>query len=403
MKKNLFALLSIATIIIAWCTDSDAVKIDAENRASDEWSSVEQVFKKQIDETQYIKDLEDFLSYDVFLSTENIPFVSKFSFEADFDGKSTVQWWFGFSQKKILKSEDLESMDIEFNLEATEDQNNAEPIYSSWDVTLLYQNDKMYANVHDFWLFMWEWNMTAKMYELLWGMVKDKWVDLEVNENWWIISVNNDDSKKIPYVMWTLKNILTTDDVQSSPNFLNSIAEMIDTINSYADLWISTNELKLLTQKIEYSQLADESIQKEFIGSFQWSQSAFDLSFITSKKWLEVHVYNIKDYDEDLQNYKDTESEIFLSLQENKKSNYSVVLQSTKYHQKVIDIDWKIKYSKTAEFSADFVLEPTEMAAWQKFSWKLKWNIEKNNLGYDEEFPELTWQIMSFNEILSSL
>jgi hypothetical protein len=54
---------------------------------------------------------------------------------------------------------------------------------------------------------------------------------------------------------------------------------------------------------------------------------------------LEVHIYNIKDNDEDIQNYKDTDSEFFLSLQENKKSNYSVVFQSTKHNQKVIDID----------------------------------------------------------------
>jgi hypothetical protein len=36
MKKNLFALLSIATIVIAGCTDVEPVKIDADSRVSEE-------------------------------------------------------------------------------------------------------------------------------------------------------------------------------------------------------------------------------------------------------------------------------------------------------------------------------------------------------------------------------
>jgi hypothetical protein len=36
MKKNLFVLLSLATIIIAGCSDAEPVTIDAENRVSQE-------------------------------------------------------------------------------------------------------------------------------------------------------------------------------------------------------------------------------------------------------------------------------------------------------------------------------------------------------------------------------
>jgi hypothetical protein len=196
---------------------------------------------------------------------------------------------------------------------------------------------------------------------------------------------------------------LETQDVQSSPDFLWSVAEMIDTINSHIDLWISTNELALISSEIEYSQLSDESIQKEFTGSFQWKDSAFDVSFIASRKWLEVHFYNIEEYDEDIQNYRDTDSEFYFSIQENKKSEYSIVFQSIKAQQKVVDLEWKIKYSDKIKYSANFILEPLEIIAWQKISWSFEWEMQKENLNNEENFPELSWEIMLFSEILWSL
>ena len=402
MKKNLLALLSIVTVIIAWCTDSDIVKIDAENRISSEWLSAEKTFNEQIEQSQYIKDLEDYLSYDILLSTEGKPFLSNFSFDADFDENSSVQWWLEFSQKKILKSDDLESIDVEFDLDARKKENDTEPVYSSWNITLLYQNNEMYAYLHNFWIFMWEWNMTAKMYSLLWDMIKDRWVNLEAN-NWWIISVNTSENTKIPYIIWTLENVLETKDIQSSPNFLNSMIEMIDLIKLYIDLWISTNELGVLNYEITYSELSDETIQKEFVASFQWKDSSFDLSFLASKKWIEVNLYNIKEYDEDIDDYKDLESEFLFNIKEHKKSEYYVWFQSTKSRQKVVDLQWEIKYSDAVKFSADFVLEPLEIIAWQKISWEIEGSIKKEKLNNDEEFPELSWEIMSINEILSSL
>ena len=403
MKKNLLLLSMFAVILLAWCTtDAEVTKIDTEERVSQEWNPVEEAFNEDVENFQYIKDLEDYISYDVLLNTEEKPFISNLSIKANFDEKSSVQWWLQFSQKKFLKSKDLESMDIDFDLEAKETQNSPEPFYASWNITLLYQNDEMYAKLHNFWLFMWEWNITAKMYSLLWDMINEKWIDLEVN-NWWIISVNKQEDTKLPYIISTLKNVLKTKDIESSPDFLWNTVELINTVNSHIDLWISTDELKLLNYDISYSETSDEIIQKEFTWEFQWKQSAFSLSFIASKKWIDVHLFNIKEYDEDIQKFKDTESEFVLSVNENKKSEYTIDFQSIKHLQKVVDLRWKIKYSDKVSFSADFDLEPLEIIAWQKITWNLKWNIKKQQPKWDEIFPEISGEITPFSEIAASL
>ena len=403
MKKNLLLLSMFAVILLAWCTtDAEVTKIDTEEQVSQEWNPVEEAFNEDIENFQYIKDLEDYISYDVLLNTEEKPFISNLSIKVIFDEKSSVQWWLEFSQKKFLKSKDLESMDIDFDLEAKETQSNPEPFYTSWNITLLYQNDEMYAKLHNFWLFMWEWNITAKMYSLLWDMINEKWIDLEVN-NWWIISVNKQEDTKLPYIISTLKNVLKTKDIESSPDFLWNTVELINTVNSHIDLWISTDELKLLNYDVSYSETSDEIIQKEFTWEFQWKQSAFSLSFIASKKWIDVHLFDIKEYDEDIQKFKDTESEFVLSVNENKKSEYTIDFQSIKHLQKVVDLRWKIKYSDKVSFSADFVLEPLEIIAWQKITWNLKWNIKKQQPKWDENFPEISGEITPFSEIAASL
>ena len=401
MKKNLFILLSIATIIIAGCSDTEEIKFDAENTTPEELSLVEQTFNAQIDETQYIQDFEDFISYNVLSITEDKPYNSDFSFSAKFDKKSTLQWWIEFSQIKTSKSHDLEAADIEFDVNA-EEEDNPEPFNLSWNVTFLYKWNEMYANLHRFGVFMGEWNMTAKMYTLLWDMIIDKRVDMET-QNGWIITADEQWDTKLPYIIWTLKNILETKNIQSSPNFLNSVADMIDTINPHIDLWISTKELTLLSQKIEYSESSDGDIKKEFIWSFKWKDSSFDLSFTASKKWLEIHIYNIGEYDEDIQQYRDSESEFFFSIQENKKSEYSVNFQAIKYRQTIADIQWEIKYGDTVKFSADFLIEPLELISGQKFSWKMDGNVTKKSWEWNNQFPVLTGDIVLFSEILSSL
>jgi hypothetical protein len=54
-------------------------------------ASAEQSFNNQVEEFQYIKDLQNFLSYNILSITEDKPFNSDFSFSVDFDENSSVQ------------------------------------------------------------------------------------------------------------------------------------------------------------------------------------------------------------------------------------------------------------------------------------------------------------------------
>jgi hypothetical protein len=49
------------------------------------------LFNSQVEEFQYIKDLENFIFYNVLSITEDKPFISDFSFSAEFDKKSSLQ------------------------------------------------------------------------------------------------------------------------------------------------------------------------------------------------------------------------------------------------------------------------------------------------------------------------
>jgi hypothetical protein len=49
-------------------------------------------------------------------------------------------------------------------------------------------------------------------------------------------------------------------------------------------------------------------------------------------------LYNIGEYDEDVSDYIDTDSEFTFSIKEDKKSEYSVDFQSIKYEQTVADL-----------------------------------------------------------------
>ena len=397
MKKNLFIILSFFAVLLAWCTslDKQVTKIDPQ-----EW---EQLFDSQVEEFQYIKDLDNYLSYNVESLTEDKSFTSDLYLSAKFDENSSLQWWAEFSQKKTSKTHNLETADIDVNIEAQKQEGDLEPFNLSWSISLLYKDNEMYANLHNFGVFMWEWNMAAKMYTLLWDLLIDNWVDLEVHSGWFV-SLDENEDKRLPYIVWTLKNVLKSEWIkEDSPNFLGWIARLIDTVNSHIDLWISTNELTMISHEISYSELSDKTIQKEFVWTFQWKESAFDLSFIASKKWLDVHLYNIREYDEDMQDYKSLDSELLFSIQEIKKSEYSVNFQSLKSEQKIADIQWKIKYMDKVDISADFVLEPLELVTWEKISWKLDGYIIKESWETGVEFPELTGNVLSLSELISSL
>lgn len=404
MKKFLFIIFSFVAIFLAWCSNSDKqiTKIDPQEWFSKNWVSIENSFSKQLDETQYMQDLESILSYDILSFTEDKPFNSDFAFSAQFDEKSSVQWWVDFFQKKVSKSRNEEFSDIDFNVNVEKYGTRGEPFDFSWSLFLLYSGGEVYANVHDLHVFMGEGNMVAKMYVLLWDLIINNRVDLEVN-SWWIILVDENENKKLPYIIWTIKNVLKTEDIQSSPNFLGSVTELFNTINSYIDLWISTNGLNIISYEVSYFELADKTIQKEFIWKFQWKESAFDLFLLVSKEWLEAHLYNIKEYDEDIQDYQDIESEFIFSLQEKEKSEYSFIFQSTKDKQKLFDLQWKLEYDDVMKFSADFILEPLEIISWQKISWKLDWSILKESWEWNEKIPELTGNILLRSELLALL
>lgn len=395
MKKKLLIIVSFLAVLLVWCDNTKTIEVDTENWTSDEWLSIEKVFDQQIDEAQYINDLDNYLSYKVASITENKPYTSELSISADLDDKSSFQWWIEFSQKKYSKTNNYETSNIEFEVNTTKSQE--EPFEASGEIDLLYQDGDLYANMHSFELYMGEWNANAKMFSLMWDLLKDKWIDLEVSD-WWVISLDTTSDAKLPYIVWTLKNVLKSEWVnEDSPNFLNGIAELIDTANSHIDLWISTNWLKLLTKEIEYFELPDEVIQKVFTWSFQWDESEFSLSFIASKNWLQVHLYGIKNFDNIV------DSEYFFSIEENKKSEYSIEFYWIKSQQKVTNFEWKIKYSDTMEFSSDFTLNEVELIPWQKVSWKLKWNISQYNWVDDNKFPVLSEEILFLSELLSSI
>ena len=403
MKKNLIAFISLATILLAWCNDSSVTKIDLNTRASDEWASAEAVYNQQIDEAQYIQDLEDFISYDILLNSEDKSFVSNISLIADFDSQSSLQWWVSFTQNKYSQSRQSENREITFDIRAEESQDDSEPFYASWSLSLVYQNDEVYANIHDFWVFMWEWNMTAKMYTLLWESLVNQWIDLDAH-NGWIITINEKEDIKLNYILSTLRNVLKTEWInEDSPNFLNGVVELLDTANSYVDLRISTDGLTLVSRKDEYFQSSNGSIQRQFTGTFRWADSEFAISLTSSNNWLHVHLYDIGEFDEDVQYYEPTDSEFIFSIQENKKSNYGVKFQSLKARQIVADIDWNLKYGDEVKFSGKFILEPLELIQWQKISWNIEWTITKTFPNGDETIPEVSWKTISLTDILSSL
>ena len=404
MKKNLFIVLSFLSILLVWCSNpsNQAKQIDPDKWLSENWVTIEETFNNQIKDFQYIKDLENYISYNILSITEDKPFTSDFSFETKFNKNSSIQWWINFSQNKVSKTHDLEISDIKVNVETQEKKGDLEPFSLSWSLSLLYRDNEVYAKLHDLWVFMWEGNMTAKMYTLLWDLIIDNRVNLEVH-SWWIVTINEEEYKKLPNIIWSLENILKTENIQSSPDFLWSIADIIDIINSYIKLWISTDELKITNYETSYYELSDKTIQKSFSWSFQWKQSAFDLLLVSSKNWLAAVLHNIKEYDEDTLEFKDTNSEFSLTLKENKESEYSINILSLKNEQETINLKWNINYNDTLNFSADFDFEPIEFLSWQKISWKLNWNIIKKSWNWDEIIPELTGSILSLTEILSSL
>lgn len=396
MKKFLFVFLSLFLVSLIWCTTDTnrVIELDVQK-----W---EQLFNNQLNDFQYIKDLEDFLYYDMLSLTEDKPFTSDLSFSVKFDKDSSIQWWVDVSRNKSVKTQNLEFSDIEFDVKAEKIDEYSTPFNLSWNISLLYKDNEMYANLHNLDVFMWEGNMVAKLYGLLWDLIVDNWLNLEVH-SWWIVVLDENWNKKLPYIAWIVENVLKTEDIQKNPNFLWSVVELLDLINSYVELWISTDEMSLVNQEVSYFELSDWCVQKLFTWSFQWKDSSFDMSFTVSKKWLDVSLYNIRKYNEDTLNYEDTGRQFIFSLMENKKSEYLVKFESLDSQQKVLNLKGEIKYGDKVKILADFVLNSFETVDWQIISWQLDWSVIKRSWEWDKQIPELTGNVLLRSDILSLL
>jgi hypothetical protein len=53
---------------------------------------------------------------------------------------------------------------------------------------------------------------------------------------------------------------------------------------------------------------------------------------------MEIHIFNIKEYDTDISDYNDVNTEFMFSFREDKKSEYSLDFESIKTQQKVVDL-----------------------------------------------------------------
>lgn len=402
MKKGLIVLLSFATLLLAWCFNSENVvsnEVEIDNWNEEQVNQAEATFNKQIEETQYIKDLEEFISHDVDLILNNKSYIWEYIIDANFDKDSSIQWWLNLSLNKYAETKDIETSDIEFALNETESWSE-DPLNVTWSLSLLYQWENMYANIHNFELYMWEDNMNAKMYQLFIELLLNKWVDMEAG-NWWIVSVNTEDSN-LENTISNLKNILRTEDIHSEL-FLNSLSQLISAINWTIDLWISTKDLSIeSSEEVKFYETDDWVIEKEFIASLQWSESKFDLSFLASKNWLTVHLYNIKNFDETTQNFVDSDGEVIFSIENNKKSNYNIALLITRNWYSIADIQWVINFWNTTKISAKFILQP-ELLGWKKVSWSFEGNITKKSPKGSEKIPEISWELIKISEVLSAL
>ena len=262
------------------CWDKQPTPIDT-NRVSENGLSVNETFNEQIENAQYILDLQN-------LFQQNDHEKIKTEISAKFDNKSSLQWWFNFSKDKVSIWED-ENSEISFDIIANSTQNNKEPFETSWSLSLLYKDNEAYIQLHHFWLFMWEDNINAKMLTLLLDLTHDKRVNLEVHSSWFIQIDEKSDPWKLAE---NLKNILKTYNEEWSSNLLSNLSEFIGTINWYIDLWISFEELSIINspQKISYSELDDWIIQKEFTWYFESKESTFDLSFNASTKCININI-----------------------------------------------------------------------------------------------------------------
>lgn len=403
LKKSVFLLL-LSLIFIAWCSNStneSITAIDSETRVSEDGLSADIIFSQQLQNTNYLSDLENIFGLNPMnLDNENQFILSQTELNAEFDENSSLQWWAKYSSKKIANINEEENTDISFDISASSIDESLTPFDVTGSLSTLYRDEKMFAKLHNFYIFMWEWNDEAKMYSLLSELLIDKRVDLETDSNP-ILKVSSD----IPAseILWYLYTMLETPDIESeeATNFTFSLACVLDFINNHINLWFNPSDVKLVENRwVQYSTFNDWTIQKDFTWKFRCIDAEFYLSFSASQKWLEIHIYGIKLLD-DGGNYMDLDDEIYFNIKEEKKSEYTFGFKLLEASETIADVKWNASIADNMLFSINFSLTPLELMANQEISWKLNWSFGKS-ISLNETLPDIPTDTLFFSELLSS-
>jgi len=392
--KKLLPILLFVPFLLMGCSKEIPQDIGTDWK-SEEWFSAADEFNKQIEESKILSDFSNLFS----ITTNNLntdeSIISSISLTGTFDKSSSVQGNIAFSKETKQLANKEENSEITFDINSTPTTWNQQPLSTQWSLSLLYRDKWLYAQLHDFSLYMWEWNTTAHMYSLFADLLIDRRIDLEAWE-WWIINVDENNITASELVYW-IKSIFKSSNL--TPEECNetskNIENLLQTINSYIKLWFEPTWLTLMSKwDWIYSEFSDWTIQKSYSGLVSNSESSFIFSYVASTKWIEISIWNIT-LEEPL------DYEIYISLTPNK-SDYNIIIKSIKSGQEVSHIEWNLKFEDTLTFQWNVLLEPLELIQWEKISGNIKWeisNIKSNNT----VLPELSWNLLLLSNVLKSI
>lgn len=392
MKKKLLLRCLILSLPLSGCWgNKNLQQIDPSTRTSQNWLSVEQELADQLWKSNYLSDINDFFSLDKLNKSQKSDFSSDENINIVFDKDSSIEWWVVLSVEKSTQWEDSIS-DIAFSINA--DDTKTEPFLASWNISLLHFSWNSYMQIHNFGLFNGEGNMQTKFFSLLANELKNKWIDLEMT--WWKIETMD---------IWIdLFNIsLFSENISDSSQSVKWLQNILSFTDQYAKRWIDIHNLSLSSiKRISYAVDKKWIIWKSFEWSFNSEWNKFDALINTSQKWFRIYIYNVAEFDEDTEQFRQRDIEIDISLEENKKSDYSLAISSSKNKQKTLNLSWKLIFDNWVKINANFVLEPLEIIAGQKFSWKIEWTIQKKS-SLNREIPQLSWETLYISKISSTL
>ena len=392
MKKKLLLRCLILSLPLSGCWgNKNLQQIDPSTRTSQNWFSVEQELADQLWKSNYLSDINDFFSLDKLNKSQKSDFSSDENINIVFDKDSSIEWWVVLSVEKSTQWEDSIS-DIAFSINA--DDTKTEPFLASWNISLLHFSWNSYMQIHNFGLFNGEGNIQTKFFSLLANELKNKWIDLEMT--WWKIETMD---------IWIdLFNIsLFSDKISDSSQSVKWLQNILSFTDQYAKRWIDIHNLSLSSiKRISYTVDKKWIIWKGFEWSFNSEWNKFDALINTSQKWFRIYIYNVAEFDEDTEQFRQRDIEIDISLEENKKSDYSLAISSSKSKQKTLNLSWKLIFDNWVKINANFVLEPLEIIAGQKFSWKIEWTIQKKS-SLNREIPQLSWETLYISKISSTL